>query len=495
MYVLLEKQGGLRTFHARFPQFAARAAQELGLPHLKKVNPSRLTVKRWLDGDQVPRDDAAAVLEHAFQMGVAALFQPVAPRAFVVAPTHHEASSAAVSRLDARFDSSYLSPAAAPGSGGVWLLDGIRLLDGTSVPVQIYEGPVREDALVIGPEHLDHVRAFTGPARRAMLLGSSCADGGEGLYGLDSAVARRQLAAVAMPFVSLPVPVAYLLDDLTYALVWVMANLDDSLLADDLLLAAEVRTLDCHLSQRRSAIARSAVPDLSAVGSLWLGSLACERYIERGLAQMTDTGSAPVYWAGAQTGEQAAGWLFFTGRHRLLRLLRSRAAGTGEVAQAVFCIPRTAVKGSEPYERVLLLLTVALMEMHDLTVWVCTGPEYGEVGEFVLAGDRAMAAHWVPRTPQDRVWHVDTAAGRSGVLPYAQVLDHARAHALNAGAGCGMRIRALAQYLDLDWSWLVRRCRELGECGVSGLLVPRSRHLDAGEVTRVLRFVAALAPV
>jgi hypothetical protein len=53
--------------------------------------------------------------------------------------------------------------------------------------------------------------------------------------------------------------------------------------------------------------------------------------------------------------------------------------------------------------------------------------------------------------------------------------------------------RALADYLDLDWAWLVRRCHELGEYGSAGIAQPRSRLLSTDGVDQACRFLAQAA--
>jgi hypothetical protein len=57
----------------------------------------------------------------------------------------------------------------------------------------------------------------------------------------------------------------------------------------------------------------------------------------------------------------------------------------------------------------------------------------------------------------------------------------------------GERMRALADYLDLDWAWLVRRCHELGEYGSAGIAQPRSRLLSTDGVDQACRFLAQAA--
>ena len=78
---------------------------------------------------------------------------------------------------------------------------------------------------------------FLGRAARGLLVCVVDDPAGGRWYGLDSRAARALLAKAGTG-ARLVVPRAYELDDLTLGLVWVVANLDDSLLGDDALLAA-----------------------------------------------------------------------------------------------------------------------------------------------------------------------------------------------------------------------------------------------------------------
>jgi hypothetical protein len=66
----------------------------------------------------------------------------------------------------------------------------------------------------------------------------------------------------------------------------------------------------------------------------------------------------------------------------------------------------------------------------------------------------------------------------------------ATAHSVITAPTSHRRLRALADYLDIDWPWLVDRCRELGECGCAGLAQPRSRHLSTTGVDRACGYLA-----
>ncbi|MGX7829785.1 hypothetical protein ACTG9Q_32340 [Actinokineospora sp. 24-640] len=61
-----------------------------------------------------------------------------------------------------------------------------------------------------------------------------------------------------------------------------------------------------------------------------------------------------------------------------------------------------------------------------------------------------------------------------------------------AGPTPPARLRALADYLDLDWAWLTRRCADLGDYGTAGLAQPRSRLLSTAGLDKACRFLGSL---
>ncbi|WP_329386415.1 hypothetical protein [Streptomyces sp. NBC_01716] len=488
--VLLERLNWAKfaVFDVQFSLAARRAAKEYGNSRVGNVSVSRITFKRWLAGTQSPQGDAATVLAYMLGVEVDLLLQRVPSREVVPARLPHGSSLATARSMDALWSSSSLSPSeAAAGTGGLWYLDGLRIFDGTAVPAQMYEATSQDDVVSIAVEENPHLRAFVQPARRALLIASLGGSGGEGLFVLDSARARYQLDAD--PRGTLPIPKPYRLDDLTFGIVWAMLNLEDSLLADDHILDSERRELESHLAMPRSAVARSAVPELSRVGAAWLGSYFCALHIERHLGDVTEP---PFFWTREQTGEEGAAWLFFRHKHEHLARAMARRTDTSQRPGHAFCIPERSVKESEPYERILLFLAVALMEMHGLAVWVCAEEEYSQIDEFVLApDDRVIVANWLR---SDGIWRVGITDQRSQVRTYTQAIDHARAHSVIDGPTSAHRLRALADYLAIDWPWLLRRCQELGAYGSSGMLRPRSRLLSMDQLDEVLRFVGELDP-
>jgi hypothetical protein len=470
--------GHFATFEEEFTRSAQLAAAKLNRPDLATVTASQATWKRWLSGDQIPRSDAGAVLEFMLGVDVETLLRPAVERGVVLPQIAPNAARDAARLLNAMFDTSYLDPMGrASGMEGVWHLDGQRFFDGTSVAVQLYEAAEQDGRVVIGAHHHAHIRAFTRATRRALLLGTL---GDDGLYALDAAHARRQLAVTAE---TMPISTPYKIDDLTYGLLWAMLNLDDSLLANDHVLHAEQQTLEPLWAQRRSAVARSAVPELTNVGSAWLGMYFCAEHIIR---RLDEGSSPPVFWTPVRTGEEAAVWLFFASWTQFRHALQERLADGAAAPERVFCIPEAEAGASQRYERILLWLAVAMMERDGQTIWVCAEPEYKRIDGFVLVpGRRVISANWLGA---EGIWHVDTTDSLADVSAYAQVVDHARSQSVTKGDSSEERLRSLARHLDLDWSWLVRRCRELGAYGIAGMLRPRSRLISVEELERVLRF-------
>ncbi|BCL28583.1 hypothetical protein ACFFS2_30405 [Streptomyces aurantiacus] len=492
LYAVLEKRAWLRyeVFVTQLANAGARAATHYENPRLTRVKTvTKTTFQRWLSGTQEPRGEAAVVIEFWLGYTVKELLGPAPERELVLARSLHDASLAAAHSLDVKFDTSFLSVAApAPGAGGVWHLDGLRILDGTAVAVQMYETALQPNCVVIGPEDLEHLRYFTQSRRRALLLGSLGAQGASDMYALDAAHARRQLA---MPVQRLPIPIPYRLDYVTYALLWAGLNVDDSLLADDRALHVEQQSLESHLEQGRSSAARTAYADLSNVGALWLGSRTCAAFVHRHL----NVGKvSSVMWSRMQFGEQAAAWLLFRERHGIQQLMQDRSFGLDGTPGCALCVPESAVHSSEPYERLLLLLAVALMESYGLNVWVCAEEDYSRLPEFHLGSDqRVIVADWLD---PDAVWNVESIGGRGATDAFAQAIHHAQVRSVASGATPHERIRALADYLGLspEWAGLVTRCRELGSYGTAGLLRTRSRLIHTGEIDRALQFLGGLGP-
>ncbi|MFE6977167.1 transcriptional regulator, XRE family protein [Streptomyces sp. NPDC057682] len=486
---LLETTPGLDcTTWARFQVLWARmadeAAQGLELPRLAQVRVSRSSYQRWLSGAHTTKGDTARILEWYFRRSAGELARP-APRREIVRPGILDPSTltAATRALDYTWDASRYVPGE-PSTGviGTWEISGGRHFDGTAIGLQLYEAAPDGDHVTLRDADMQHLDSFVRSSRRGALLASLGAAGGTGLYLLDAAHARRQLTAGRAP----RIPAAYQLDDLTFSLAQALYVLDDGMLADDLPLSDRAEELGYYVKSGDSAPPRSDMPELSPVGAAWLGSSLCAQYITRRLDELP---AVPAFWTREATGAECAPWLVFRHKHEYLRAVASRFAGADSPLGRAFCVPEQAVHSTEPYERILLLLTVAMMEMYRIKVWITSDPAYSRTEGFVLAGNRAILANWVR---EDSVWRVATTSAAKDVVPYRAAIAHAQAHSVIDGPTPAARLRALAEYLELDWAWLTGRCRALGESGASGMLRPRSRHLTLKALDQTLLFLGAL---
>jgi hypothetical protein len=329
---------------------------------------------------------------------------------------------------------------------------------------------------------------FLQQLRRGLVIGQTSPADESRLYGLDSRYARGRLGRTAAG-APLPIPRAYLLDDLTLALLWAVVSLDEALLADDAVLEQAQHGLTTYQRLGRSTGSRDLAGDLTATGSRWLGSAFCAGHIRR---HATALAAAPVFWTREQRGEEASTWLLFRHKNEYLHATAHRAAGENGLVR-VFCLPRSAVETSPPGERALLLLAAALMESYGITVAVTGEPSYTALTGFVSdRRRRAIVAEWVGA---DDIWHVDVIEHRPTIRQYTDATNHAISASVVGAPTSEGRLRALAEYLELDWPWIVERCRELGEYGLAGLVLPRSRHLSVDGVDRACRHVAQYARV
>lgn len=306
---------------------------------------------------------------------------------------------------------------------------------------------------------------------------------GPHLFGLDTRHARRRLTgAVGEP--RLLIPRAYALDDLTIGLLWAVANLDEPLLDDDVILTASREYLDAYEGLPRSVAGQEIGGELAPVSQMWLGSDFCARHILRHADTLDDV---PTFWTREQRGEEASTWLLFAHKYAYLRESVATFTGTEVCLTRAFCIPQCTVSMSSRPERILLLLAMALMESFGVRVDVCDEPEYTAVQGFVLdQRRRAIVANWVGA---DRIWHVDVTDTSARIREFADATGYARAHSVVAAPTPAGRLRALADHLGLDWSWLVHRCQELADYGCAGIAQPRSRLLSVAGVDRACHFL------
>jgi len=219
------------------------------------------------------------------------------------------------------------------------------------------------------------------PVRRGMLVGVDDHDETARMFGAGLQRASHRLTQRNTPDSVLAVPRAYELDDLTYAVIWAVINLDDALLADDCALDQRRRELRAYDRFPPSAVGSDVASDLTSAARLWLGSEFCARHILRNLARPT---GVPVFWTREQRGEEACTWLLFRHKHEYLRRISAEFAASATRLARGFCVPETAVRLSPRWERVLLFLSVALMESLRINTQVSTDPGYADVDGFVL---------------------------------------------------------------------------------------------------------------
>ena len=479
------------VFCEHFERAARDTAVKANSPRLAGVTAGRRTFDRWFSGDWHgrPQHDAARVLEHLLGFSCAELFSP-APDVFGAAKAVHDRGGLAASiTISERWPTSRLFMSAAGDGADSWEFAGRSFLDGTTTAVQFHPAAAAGGTVRVAVADAASLSRFLRPARRGLLVAVDEHGEDMKLYVIDSSNARRTLAAFPSPDGALALPDAQELDDLTYGILWSLIQLDDGLLADDQALEEERQLVDTFLPLPRSALSRETRPELTTVGSNWLGSTFCAQHIQRRLDGVTEP---PVFWTREQTGEQAAAWLFFQHKLTYLRSLAHRFAGAPGTMSRTFCIPETEVVRSSRYERILLFLAVALMEVHGIHVQVTARPEYSAVDGFALAaGQRAVVANWV-RT--EALWRADTITARPDLRAYQEIFNDAAAASVMNGRSPVGRLRALAGYLAIDWSWLVQRCRALSVSGVAGLARPRSRLITLDALDQVLHFVGALPP-
>lgn len=359
-----------------------------------------------------------------------------------------------------------------------------RFFSGTTIPARAFSA--RDDGRILAavpPGLVDD--PFLRHPRRRLVVGVTTEGDGRALFAMDSRQARRRLTG-APDDAQLLMPAAYALDDLTLGVLWAVSNLDEALLDDDAALAQSSGHAHTYEKLPRSAVGSEFAADLAPVSRMWLGSQFCASHILRHSDALC---AAPRFWTREQRGEEASGWLLFA--HKLSYLQQSAANDEADGPRRAFCIPPSAVTGSPRAERVLLILAMALMESFGIDVDVCAEPEYAAVPGFV-ADDRrtAIMANWVGT---EDVWQVDLTDAPPLLREFSDATDFAQAHSVSAADSPGGRLRAMAEYLDLDWSWLSRRTAELGEYGSGGIAAPRSRLLSTDGVDRACRFLAGAA--
>ncbi|WP_249643757.1 hypothetical protein [Nocardia sputi] len=359
-----------------------------------------------------------------------------------------------------------------------------RFFSGPDIPTVVFPATV-DHGRVVGTAPLDPLSATAlATPGRALVVARAGAPDHPGHYVMDRRRARARLAAAA-PDAPLVFPHAYLLDDFTLALIWAVTSLDSALLDDDADLANTMGRMDPLDLDPYPDVGRDDSVELSPVSQMWVGSTVCARHIIRHTDTLTGT---PQFWTREQRGEEASTWLLFTHKYHYLK---ATAQTQGERPTRAFCIPPDAVRASATPERILLLLATALHEAMGITTVVCTEPEYTATPGFVLdRAHRALVANWVNT---DRIWHVEVTDDRPVLREFDDAVGWARTRTILPGRSPRHRLQALADYLDLDWSWLVHRATGLADSGVTGLCSPRSRLLSTAGLERACAFVSDLA--
>jgi hypothetical protein len=364
-----------------------------------------------------------------------------------------------------------------------------RVLD-TAGTIAVQVHPLRTAAdgnsylPVAGGRRLEQLAATT--AQRGLLAGVEEGPAGVRVFGVNLREAHRRISQAPGVPSAVMVPRAYELDDLAYGIMWAVTSLDDALLADDAALDDCQQALREYDRLLQSAGDHHAAAGLTSAARMWLGSSFCARHILRNLAESR---GLPLFWTREQTGEEACAWLLFRHKHSYLQQISGGFSGAADPLIRGFCIPEDMVAASPHWERILLLLSVALMESLGIRVNVCKEPAYSDVEGFVLLpGDRAIIATWVRA---EGLWHADCVTDGTAVRGLADVTGHVTAHSVTGAATPGQRLMALASYLGLDWPWLWRRCSDLGEHGCAGLIQPRSRLLSTAGVDAAMRFAGA----
>ncbi|MFJ8469633.1 helix-turn-helix domain-containing protein [Streptomyces swartbergensis] len=372
-----------------------------------------------------------------------------------------------------------------PGFGVDWhaLIPGGRSMLGSQISLQVHPARIEGSRLIVSIPDQRRAEEFLTRPHRSLLVGAVNADGVSRFYALDGRAARSKLARNGGVY-EVAAPTAYELDDLTYGILWAVSNYDDALQADDQPLAETRSDLKAYERLSASAVSREAAPGLNTVAHMWLGSDFCARHILRALPGLP---ALPAFWTREQRGEEASAWLIFDHKYPYLR---ETTKALGSTSTRAFCVPEEVVRSSPRHERILLFLAVALMESLGIQAQFTADPAYEAVEGFVVAPDKeAVIANWVRG---DGMWHVDVTARSSVVREFTIAARDVDADSLTAAPTAAGRLRALAQYLDLPWSWMIQRCSQLARYGSSGLIQSRSRLVSAAGIDAACAYVASL---
>ena len=360
------------------------------------------------------------------------------------------------------------------------LLPANRAIEGGSLQIQLHGGENADGRIIARVQDWLRWEEFLRCGQRGLLVAASSSPGHSRFFAMDSREARRRAGRHETRAVV--IPAAYELDDVTFALLWACASLDAGLQADDQELTVARGELAPYENLPSSAVSREAAAELGQTSQMWLGSDFCACHILRHLEFLP---AAPVFWTREQSGAEACPWLLFDHKQAYLHATRERFGD--EPLSRMFCIPSYAVSSSPLFERILLFLSIALMEAVGIQVKICDDAGYSNVEGFVLGGpSQAIIANWVRG---EGIWHVDTARRASVLADFREAVGFANAHSVVQAHSPAARLRAVAHYLELDWSWLQRRCRQLARVGTADLIRPRSRHVSTTGVDIACSFV------
>ncbi|MFI1169296.1 multiprotein-bridging factor 1 family protein [Streptomyces sp. NPDC020801] len=372
-----------------------------------------------------------------------------------------------------------------PDFGVDWqaLIPGGRSMLGSQLALQVHPARIEGSRVIVSIPDQRRAEEFLARPHRSLLVGAVSSDGVSRFFALDGRAARSKLSRNGGVY-EVAAPTTYELDDLTYGILWAVSNYDDALQADDQPLAETRSDLKAYERLSASAVSREAAPGLNTVAHMWLGSDFCARHILRALP---DLPVLPAFWTREQRGEEASAWLIFDHKYPYLR---ETTQALGNTSTRAFCVPENVVRSSPRHERILLFLAVALMESLGIHAQFTADPAYEAVEGFVVAPDKeAVIANWVRG---DGMWHVDVTARSSVVREFTIAARDVDADSLTAAPTAAGRLRALAQYLDLPWSWLIQRCGQLARYGSSGLIQSRSRLVSAAGIDAACAYVGSL---
>jgi len=359
------------------------------------------------------------------------------------------------------------------------LLPSGRSMPGTIASIRVAPAVVKDDDAVLEPVGLQEMEQYAYRSARGFI--AAALEDESRLFLLDARSARSRMRNGQQ---SLSIPLDFELDDLTFGILWAVANLDDALLSDDRALDEARHDLSAYERLSASSVGRECAPDLNPIAHMYLGSDFCARYILRSLRALD---LPPIAWTREQHGEEASTWLLFDHKYRYLRETASMAGG---FMQRGFCVPASAVASSPTYERILLFLAVALMESLGIHVHLTADASYAAVEGFVMARQRnAIIANWMGG---EGMWHVDLTSKPSTIRQFGEVAGDVAAQSVIEGSSPAHRLSALADYLELDRSWLTQRCFEIGSQGTSSLIQSRSRLISPNGLDAACRYVGTL---